>query len=135
MKLWARTAAALLAAVMLLAACACGGTSTTSSQGNPSNPSAPASNPSTPASTQDVELIMDLGGYEFTWATIWSWANYPEPGATEYGDRRLESYEKIEKQYNCSDSNRQNKEQDEQKSQCQQLSTRSCIFKKFFHIH
>ena len=102
MKLWARTAAALLAAVMLLAACACGGTSTTSSQGNPSNPSAPASNPSTPASTQDVELIMDLGGYEFTWATIWSWANYPEPGATEYGDRRLESYEKIEKQYNCS---------------------------------
>ena len=101
MKVWARTAAALLAAVMLFAACACGSSATNSGQNNPSTP---ASQPaSTPASQpgDDVELIQDLGGYEFTWATIWSWANYPEPGATEYGDRRLESYERIQKQYNC----------------------------------
>lgn len=49
----------------------------------------------------EVEIIQDLGGYKFTWGTIWSWANYPEEGASEYGDKRLATYEKIEKQYNC----------------------------------
>jgi hypothetical protein len=53
------------------------------------------------AASSEPEIIQDLGGYKFTWATIWSWANYPEQGASEYGDKRLESYERIQKQYNC----------------------------------
>ena len=54
-----------------------------------------------PDGTDSEAVVQDLGGYEFTWATIWNWANYPEAGATEYGDKRLAWYEEIEKKYNC----------------------------------
>lgn len=54
-----------------------------------------------PDGTDSEAVVQDLGGYEFTWATIWNWANYPEAGATEYGDKRLARYEEIEKKYNC----------------------------------
>ncbi len=56
-------------------------------------------------SGKEEETVKDLGGYEFTWATIWNWANYPEPGATEYGDKRLARYEEIEKKYHCTIKN------------------------------
>lgn len=47
------------------------------------------------------KAAVDLGGYKFTWATMWEWNNYPEAGASDYGDKRLELYKKIEKEYNC----------------------------------
>ena len=45
--------------------------------------------------------VVDLGGYEFTWATPWEWNNYPEAGSSDYGDRRLELYEQVEEDYHC----------------------------------
>jgi len=45
--------------------------------------------------------VVNLENYEFTWATPWEWNNYPEAGGSDYGDKRLELYEKVEKDYNC----------------------------------
>lgn len=92
MKLFRRLLLTGLALVMTLSLCACAGS------GTPSDPA--GSNP-TSDSKPTYELIEDLGGYEFTWGTIWNWANYPEEGATAYGDRRLESYNRVMQQYNC----------------------------------
>ena len=44
---------------------------------------------------------VDLSGYEFTWATLWDWNNYPDAGESDYGDKRTAWYEQVEKDYNC----------------------------------
>ncbi|MHB1454238.1 MAG: ABC transporter substrate-binding protein [Saccharofermentanales bacterium] len=46
-------------------------------------------------------VASDMGGYEFTWATLWEWNNYPEAGVSDYGDQRLEKYDRIQTDYNC----------------------------------
>ena len=42
---------------------------------------------------------VDLSGYEFTWATLWDWNNYPEAGESDYGDKRTAWYEQVQKPF------------------------------------
>ena len=44
----------------------------------------------------------DLEGFEFSWFSPWYWVNYPEDGASSYGDKRLAQYESVVKDYNMS---------------------------------
>lgn len=51
--------------------------------------------------SQSSKPKVDLEGYEFTWATLWDWNNYPEAGASDYGDKRTAWYDQVQKDYNC----------------------------------
>lgn len=48
-----------------------------------------------------IEKPEDMGGYEFTYVSMWAGLLNPEKGASTKGDNLLEIYKGIEKDYNC----------------------------------
>lgn len=63
----------------------------------------PVPGPSSSVSSEVVmkEKITNLGGYEFSIASIWGGLIFPEEGASAKGDKLREIYKSIEKDYNC----------------------------------
>jgi len=57
--------------------------------------------PTEEATPEPTPEAIDLGGYEFIFASHWIGEFFPEEGASEDGDKLLERYREIEEKYNC----------------------------------
>ena len=86
-------ASCALLTASLLAMGGCGNNRDTSS-------GAASTGGSEPTSSTAKEVV-DLGGYTFTWATLWEWYNYPEAGKSDYGDARKALYDEVQEKYKC----------------------------------
>ena len=87
---------ALLTASLL----AMGGCGTKEGASSGASSGAASTGGSEPTSSTAKEVV-DLGGYTFTWATLWEWYNYPEAGKSDYGDARRALYDEVQEKYKC----------------------------------
>lgn len=89
----------IIALLLSITMAGCGGGGKQDPKQTPDDASSKGS--STVEKSQPKKEVVDLGGYEFTWATPWVWYNYPEAGSSDYGDKRVELYSQIQDDYNC----------------------------------
>lgn len=97
-----RMIAGVIALTTLLTSLAgCGGGKDDKEASKEKSTEVTASQGNTTKKEEPKEEVRDLKGYEFILGSHWATHYFPEPGASEQGDKMLARYAEIEKKYNC----------------------------------